>query len=117
MKFRFHFKGEEVVLENVRLCKNWKEQARGLMFRRDLIPCVFVMKNSTRMAIHSFFCKSSFVAIWMDKGNLVDIKIVNPWKLHVAPKNSFDCLIEIPFKSKNQISRFLVENKKGLNSP
>ena len=66
-----------------------------------------------RIAIHSFFVFFPFLAIWIDdKNNVVDVKIVNPFKFSVSPKKSFCKLLEIPINKKYlKITNFVVGEK------
>lgn len=77
------------------LCDTALKKARGLMFRKNPKPMFFVFKKPTRQAIHSFFCKP-FRAIWLNEGNVVDEKIVKPFRISVRPKEGFTHLLEIP---------------------
>ncbi len=88
---------------------------RGLMFRRreDAPTLLFDFEKPVAMPIHSFFCPV-FLAVWLDGGNnVVEKKVVTPWKLRVLPDKKFCKLIEIPLNNKySEIIRFLDGNKK-----
>jgi uncharacterized membrane protein (UPF0127 family) len=111
MEIEFEFKGKQIVLDG-EVCTGWKK-AKGLMFRKDNRPMIFLFKKPTHMAIHSWFCRR-FLAIWFRKGRIVDVKIVRPWACCVRPRNAFDLLIEIPFSSEKQIREFLDGSKKTI---
>ena len=51
-----------------KVCNNIFQQARGLMFKKNSKPLLFVFKNYKKRAIHSFFCKP-FIAIWFNNNN------------------------------------------------
>ena len=74
----------------------------GLMLKtRQTSPLLFEVKRP--MAIHSLFVFFPFIAVWLDKdNNVVEIKKVNPFTLHVLPKRPFRKLIEIPINNKNK---------------
>lgn len=103
------FKGNKILIGDYILCKGFFSKMRGLMFRpRNFkTPLVFVFDKPERFSIHSFFCRK-FLAIWMLKGKVVDVKIIRPWKANILPKKPFDTLIETPFNSTKQISEFSV---------
>jgi uncharacterized membrane protein (UPF0127 family) len=105
MKFEFNHKGKKEKLD-VEVCDNIFSKARGLMFKKKSKPLLFVFNRPTREAIHSFFCVK-FIAIWFMNNKIVDVKIVNPWKISVRPKQKFNKLLEIPFNDYNfeKISR------------
>ena len=58
-------------------------------------PLLFVFSKPGRYAIHSFFCRK-FIAVWMLKGRITDVTLVEPWRFAVTPQAKFDGLLEIP---------------------
>ncbi len=92
------------------ICDSFFSKARGLMFRKNPKPLLFIFKNATRQPIHSFFCKP-FKAIWLKDGKPVDKKIIRPFSLFVKPSSSFTELLEIPMNGDKE-SRILDENRK-----
>jgi uncharacterized membrane protein (UPF0127 family) len=84
---------------------------RGLMFRtRKTCNLLFNFGASGRRAIHSCFVFFPFLALWLDKNNdIIEFKVVNPFRLHVLPKKEFKTLIELPINLKNRrIINFIV---------
>jgi len=94
MKFNFIYKNKKFSLD-VEVCDDVLSQARGLMFKKNSAPLLFIFKNLKRRAIHSFFCLP-FIAIWFNAGKIVDVKFINPWRFSIKPKEKFDKLLEIP---------------------
>lgn len=113
---KINYKGRKVVVKKVKKCKSFFSKVRGLMFGNDENPLLFLFDKPTNMAIHSFFVRKKFIAIWSVNGKVIDVKVVKPWTLSVRPKVKFDMLLEIPFESNEQIFKFLVGNKKALNT-
>lgn len=107
VNFKFNYRGKEKNIE-VKVCDNFFSQARGLMFRKKSKPLLFVFRKKKNRAIHSFFCVP-FVALWFNGNKIVDVKIINPWKVSIKPSSKFDTLLEIPFNDKN----FLVFSRRG----
>lgn len=93
----FKYKNKKFVVD-VRECKSILSQARGLMFKKNSKPLLFIFKNKKIRAIHSFFCMS-FVAVWFDEDKIVDVKMINSWKPLIKPKHEFNKLLEIPFNN------------------
>lgn len=93
--------GKRVIEAEV--CDNYLSQLKGLMFRRDKRPLLFVFKNKGLRAIHSFFCMR-FLAIWFADNEIIDAKFVEPWSYNIVPKREFDKLLEVPFDSENELS-------------
>jgi hypothetical protein len=92
MKIKINFKGRSEELELKEMLGINK--MIGLIFYREAL--LFNIKNQ---AIHSLFCPR-FLAIWFNKGRIVEYKLVEPWKLLIKPEKEFDRLIEIPLNSK-----------------
>ncbi|PIT85819.1 hypothetical protein COU36_01105 [Candidatus Micrarchaeota archaeon CG10_big_fil_rev_8_21_14_0_10_59_7] len=91
-------KGARVVC-NARLCDGFFSKFRGLMFRREAVPLLFVFDSEARErnAIHSFFCPR-FDAVFMDRRKrIVGVeKNIAPWKIAVFPRKAFGYLLELP---------------------
>ena len=94
MKFQFNYKGKNFNID-AEECNNYFLRAKGLMFRKKSKPLLFVFGKQTKRAIHSLFC-IPFIAVWLDGDNIIDVKIIKPWKISVFPRGKFDKLLEIP---------------------
>jgi uncharacterized membrane protein (UPF0127 family) len=99
MLFKFNHDKKEIEME-CDLCDNMFSQGSGLMFRKKSKPLLFRFKGAKKRAIHSFFCKK-FYAIWFNRGQIVDEKLVSPWKISIVAKDRFDTLLEIPDNSEH----------------
>jgi len=79
---------------------------RGLMFRRrqkSPIILLFDENKSIREPIHSLFVFFPFLALWLDENNnILEKKIVHPWKISVFPSGKFKKLLEIPINSNSE---------------
>jgi len=75
-------------------------KARGLMFRRKLDHAlVFLLDSETILGatIHSFFVFFPFDIVWLDNGRkIVDMAVVRPFRLFVAPKKRARYFLELP---------------------
>ncbi len=83
----------------------------GLMFRSSNTDnLLFEFSRDSRWAITSWFVFFPFIALWIDKNNVVqEISVVRPFVLSFKPKKPFRKLVEIPFNSKNShLTRFFV---------
>lgn len=87
----------------------------GLMFKKKTTGnLLFEFNEKTSFRIHSYFVFFDFLAIWLDKKNMVlEWKIVKSFTLNIKPKKSFFKLIEIPFNKKNEkiLKSFVGERK------
>ena len=109
-----NYKGKKYLLKVKQV--GFFREAWGLMFVPKLRakPLVFEFEKSTKMAIHSWFVFFPFIAIWLDaNNNILEFKIVKPFKFHISPSIKYNKLVEVPLISKYaQIMKFLVGNKK-----
>ncbi len=78
---------------------------------------LFSFSKPTRRAIHSFFVRFPFVAVWCDEHfRVLEVRKVTPWKLSVTPSRRFSHLLEIPVTPKyRRILSSLVGKTKHLN--
>ena len=95
--FRFSLEGKEYSVGEYKVLTNIFSKMRGLMFRsaKYNLPLLFVFNKPARHEIHSFFCKK-FIAVWMLDNQVIDVKIVNPFKFCVTPEKKFNLLLEVP---------------------
>lgn len=79
------------------------ERYRGLMFRsRNTEPLEFVFDKDVHIAIHSLFVFFSFYAYWFSsKGELIEKRLVKPFRINIRPEKSFRVLMEIPILNDN----------------
>ena len=108
MKFNFIYQNRKFRLD-VEVCDEIFSQARGLMFKKNSAPLLFIFKNARRRGIHSLFC-IPFIAVWFDGDKVVEIKKVDSWKFLIKPKYKFNKLLEIP-SSDVTFKEFLDEEK------
>lgn len=98
-KIKFKFKGKSYSIKDYEICSSYFSKLRGLMFRRRNYkkPLLFVFSKYGMYPIHSLFCRS-FLAVWLDWGKVIGVKIVRPFKFNVIPQKKFNMLLEIPLK-------------------
>ena len=76
----------------------------GLMFKKKTTEnLLFEFNEKTSLRIHSYFVFFDFLAIWLDKKNIVlEWKVIKSFTPNIKPKKPFFKLIEIPFNKKNE---------------
>jgi len=79
-----------------KICDSLFSQTLGLMFQLNPPTLIFKFKYPKKYLIHSFFCFRTFVAIYYLDEEIVEVKIVRPWKYKIEPKKEFNMLVEIP---------------------
>tara|TARA_Y100000310_G_scaffold345413_1_gene464714 strand:- start:22846 stop:23190 length:345 start_codon:yes stop_codon:yes gene_type:complete len=94
------------------------ERISGLMFSQGRENLLFEFVKGGRNAIHSCFVFFDFIAIWLDsENNVIEWKVVKPFRVSIKPKREFRKLVEVPLNSKGrEILRFLDGKGKDLNS-
>lgn len=88
---------DTVLAENFELCDTFLKQVRGLMFRRRIVPLVFVNDEEKKISIHSWFCFGEIDLIFLNKYyEVVELKQGwKPWRIHY-PMGKSMFLIELP---------------------
>lgn len=102
--FKIDYEGHKIIVRDYLIMDTIFKKAHGLMFRSNNFKdaLLFPFDNDGFHQIHSLFCKK-FLGVWMKKTKnkikIIDVKIVNSWKLSVVPKEKFNLLLEIPLSS------------------
>jgi len=80
----------------VKPCYSFISKLRGLIFKSNSQPLLFIFKKEKTLSIHSIFCKP-FKAIWLNENKQVTkIKEIRNWRLNFSSKGKY--LLEIPLK-------------------
>jgi hypothetical protein len=87
---------------------------RGLMFRIRSPNMLFNFKKEVNLSIHSLFVFFSFLAIWLDdKNNVLEYKIVRPFRLRIVSRRKYVKLLEVPlFEDNLRILNFFRRGRK-----
>ncbi len=99
VSFKYRGKKISVMAEEMGFLKRgW-----GLMFskRENAKILSFDFKTPTLASIHSLFVFFPFIAVWLDeKGEVLEVRNVEPFTFSVKPKKKFSSLIEIPLSQR-----------------
>jgi len=86
----------------------------GLMFsrRENAKALLFNFKKPVSFVLTSLFVFFPFIAIWIDKNNeIIDVRVIKPFKFSIVCSKKFKKLIEIPINKKyDEVLRLLVGN-------
>ena len=76
------------------------KRVRGLMFREEIVPILFVFGFEGIFPIHSYFVKKEFDAVYLAKGGRVNeaYRRIPPNTALVSPKKKSSFLLELPVK-------------------
>jgi uncharacterized membrane protein (UPF0127 family) len=115
MDFQVKIGGKEITIPEVKELSKLG-MIKGLMFRRRERANALLFNSQE--GIHSFFCFFPFLILWLDyDDNVVEFKIIKPWKFFINSKNNFSKFIEIPFNRRyKELIGFFVgtSSEKGL---
>jgi len=101
-KIRLKFSGKSIEFEVKRT--NFFSKIFGLMFRSsETENLLFDFSRDCRVKIHSLFVFFSFLIIWLNEDNeVLDYKIVKPFRFSVSSTKKFRKFVEVPISRKNQ---------------
>ena len=70
----------------------------GLMFKnKNTEPLIFTLSKPKLLSIHSLFVFFPFKAYWYnEKGELIESRIVKPFRINIKPSKPFYKLVEVP---------------------
>ena len=76
------------------------KRVRGLMFRNEIVPILFVFGYDGIFSIHSYFVKKEFDAVYLAKDGRVNevYRRIPPNIALVLPKKKSSFLLELPVK-------------------
>jgi len=74
------------------------KRMRGLMFRDELVPMLFLFGYEGSFPIHSYFVKAEFDAVYIASGGRVSevFRRIPPGTALVSPKEKSAYLLELP---------------------
>ncbi|MEM4348452.1 MAG: DUF192 domain-containing protein [Candidatus Anstonellaceae archaeon] len=87
------------------VAKTRLQQMRGLMFRKEIIPMLFIFESEGKHPIHSFFVPACFDAIYLSKEFVVReiFRRIQPNTLLICPSENAKFLLELPCKLSSRL--------------
>lgn len=83
-----------LIAKNAKICTTLLSQSVGLMFRRKIIPLLFILSYPRRITIHSFLMLKTIDVIFLDENKkVVETTTLKPWTWH-ATKERVKYVIE-----------------------
>ena len=78
---------------------------RGLMFRDEIVPILFVFGYNGIFSIHSYFVKKEFDAVYLSANGTVNeiFRRIPPNTAIVSPKKKSSFLLELPVETTDQL--------------
>jgi uncharacterized membrane protein (UPF0127 family) len=96
---KIKYKSKNIEISNIRKLYGIKNFTSGLMFcrREKSRALLFNFDNSVSFNFTSLFVFFPFFIIWLDKyNNILDIKLVKPFRWIIPSKKSYKKVLEIP---------------------
>ncbi|MBS3128653.1 DUF192 domain-containing protein [Candidatus Woesearchaeota archaeon] len=87
----------KTLAKNVKLCKTWISQSKGLLFKTKTEPLIFIFKKEKKISLHMFFVFCSIDLIFLDKNKkMIEIKEdLKPFQVYFS-KQKAQYLLELP---------------------
>ena len=93
----YNYTKQTIIAEEYKLCESIFSKIRGQMFRKKIIPMVFVFNKEQRIDLHSWFVKEPIDIIYINSAWEV-VEMVHefmPRKIH-KPKKKAMYVLEMP---------------------
>jgi uncharacterized membrane protein (UPF0127 family) len=99
---------ESVLADSFEECRTFWEQTKGMMFRKEVVPLVFIFSKQQIVKLHSWFCPNNMDLVFLDEDwEVVELQPEwEPWSKYI-PEKPFMFLLELPrgtiFKTGTQV--------------
>ncbi len=88
---------DSVLADSFEECTSFWQQTRGMMFRKEVVPLVFVFPREKIIKLHSWFCPGNMDLIFLDESWEV-VELQHDWSTRstYTPQRPFMFLLELP---------------------
>ena len=88
---------DSVLADSFEECRTFWEQTKGMMFRKNVVPLVFVFPRERIVKLHSYFCPDNIDLVFLDE-NWEVIELQPEWETWSSyiPQRPFMFLLELP---------------------
>ena len=89
-----------VIAENFEECRTFWQQTRGMMFRKAVVPLVFIFHKEHTVKLHSWFCPGAMDLVFLD-GSWEVVEMWSEWEKRSSyhSKHRAMFLLELPVGS------------------
>ena len=99
---------DTVLAQTFEECRTFWEQTKGMMFRSEVVPLVFIFPKEQIVKLHSWFCPDNMDLVFLDENwEVVELKPEWETRSSYSPKCPFMFLLELPagtiWNSKTQL--------------
>ena len=88
---------DSTIADSALQCRTFWEQTRGMMFRKEVVPLLFVFSAPQRVHLHSWFCPAGMDLVLLnDAWEVVELK--SEWENRSSFSSVRECsfLLELP---------------------
>ena len=88
---------DSVLAHSFEECKTFWQQTKGMMFRKEVVPLVFMFSKEQIVKLHSWFCPDNIDLVFLDEGWEV-VELQPEWETWSSyrPQKKFMFLLELP---------------------
>ncbi len=88
---------DSVLAHSFEECKTFWEQTKGMMFRKEVVPLVFIFPKEQIVKLHSWFCPDNIDLVFIDE-NWEIVELQSEWETWSSYKSQkqFMFLLELP---------------------
>ncbi|MBS3147656.1 DUF192 domain-containing protein [Candidatus Woesearchaeota archaeon] len=88
---------DSTIADSALQCRTFWEQTRGMMFREEVVPLLFVFSAPQRVHLHSWFCPAGMDLVLLnDAWEVIELK--SEWEKRSSFSSARECsfLLELP---------------------
>ncbi len=88
---------DSVLAESFEECRTFWQQTWGMMFRKQVVPLVFVFQREQLVKLHSWFCPDNMDLVFLDE-NWEVVELQPEWETRSSYASQRQCLflLELP---------------------
>ena len=93
----YNYTKQTVIAEKYKICRSFWAKLRGQMFRKEILPMVFIFGKEQKIDLHSWFVKESLDLVFVNSAWEV-VELVHEFmpKKFYKPKNKAMYVLEMP---------------------
>lgn len=86
-----------VLAQTFEECRTFWQQTKGMMFRKEVVPLVFVFRKEQIVKLHSWFCPDNIDLVFLDENwEVVELQPEWPPRSSYTPQRPSMFLLELP---------------------
>jgi len=91
---------DTVLAQEFEECRSYWQQTRGMMFRKKVVPLLFVFPKEQITRLHSWFCPDHMDLVFLNENwEVVEVQAEWPTRSSYTPTKPAMFLLELPRKT------------------